>query len=309
MSDPAKGIPDLNGKVVVVTGGNAGLGAETVRKLAAADPKCIYVCARTPSKAEALITEIQREHPSANIKPIKLDLSSFESVKSGAAEILRSTDRTDLLFLNAGVSGTAPALTEEGYEWQFGVNHLAHALFAQLLMPLLLKTASKPEGDVRIATVASTAAKLFAPKTGFLADDVKTDMSSYGAMTRYGQSKLANILFAKKLAQLYPSVTSVSVHPGLVKTENYSKGDGVGLFKYVWSAMLTLTGLAAEEGAKAQLWAATAKGVKSGKFYVPVGKVEDSIKLVGDQKLVDEVWDWTNKELLAHGAPGWPADK
>lgn len=232
----------------------------------------------------------------------------MQSAKAAAIEISKSTDRLDLLFLNAGVSITAPELTKEGYEWQFGVNYLAHASFTQHLMPLLLKTAHfSPQSDVRIITVASEAAKLFAPKTGFVLDEVKTDMSSYSGMTRYGQSKLANILFTKKLAQLYPSVTSVSIHPGLVRTENEGKGNGAGWwFKPVWKALLLFTGISVQEGAKTQLWAATAEGVESGRFYMPVGKEDAGGAFGRDQGKIDELWSWTEKELAVHGGTGWP---
>ncbi|KAF2170395.1 hypothetical protein M409DRAFT_64151 [Zasmidium cellare ATCC 36951] len=305
--NPARDIPDLSGKVIVVTGGNAGLGAETIRELAKHNPKCIYLCARTPSKAEAFISEIKTSTPSANIKPIHFDLASLQSAKTAANEIFSSTTRLDLLYLNAGVSAAAPDLTKEGYEWHMGVNHLAHAMFAQILMPLLQKTAStEPNSDVRIITVASEAAKVFAPKEGIIFPQLKTDMSSSTGIARYGQSKLANILFAKKLAQLYPDIKSIPIHPGLVNTENYSKGTGAGWFKLIWKPLLMFTGLTAEDGAKTQLWAGTAGEAKTGVFYIPVGKEDAGGKFGGDQGLIYELWRWTEGELKANGGVGWP---
>ncbi|KAK6414483.1 hypothetical protein LTR95_017720, partial [Oleoguttula sp. CCFEE 5521] len=116
-------VPDLAGKVIVITGGNAGLGAETVRKLAAKNPAQIFLCARTMSKAEALITEIKQQHSSVNITPININQASLKSVRAGAETILAQTSRIDLLYLNAGVAFVTPALTEDGYEEEFGVNH------------------------------------------------------------------------------------------------------------------------------------------------------------------------------------------
>jgi NAD(P)-dependent dehydrogenase (short-subunit alcohol dehydrogenase family) len=275
-----------------------------VRRLAAKNPKKIFLCARTPSKAQAVIDEIKALN--GVIQAVKYDLSSLESTRSAAAEILASTDRLDLLFLNAGVSGLAPALTEEGYEWQFGVNYVSHALFAQLLLPLLLETAAQPNSDVRIITVASEAAKVFPPKAGILLDQVKTDLSSISGMARYGQSKLANLLLSNKLAQVYPSITSIAVHPGMVNTENFSKADGAGWFTYFWQLLLVTTGVTTEEGAKTQLWAATSKDAKTGKFYFPIGKEDDGGKYGKDQKKADELWSWTTKELAAQGGSGWP---
>lgn len=94
--------------------GNAGLGAETIRALAQHNPECIYLCARTPSKAEAFISEIRSSITSTNIKPIHFDLASLQSAKAAANEILKSADRLDLLYLNAGVSAAAADLTKEG---------------------------------------------------------------------------------------------------------------------------------------------------------------------------------------------------
>lgn len=276
-----------------------------MRRLAARNPRCIYLCARSASKAQALISDIHTQYPSAIIKPVSLELSSLQSAKSAAATITESTDRLDILFLHAGVSVTAPALTKDGYEWQFGVNYVAHAYFAQRLMPLLLQTA-KAGGDVRIVHTASEAAKAFAPKGGLVLSDSKTDMAGYSGTERYGQSKLANILFAKKLAQLYPSLTSTALHPGLVRSENYSKGDGAGWFKPLWRIMLLLTGVSVEEGAKGQLWAATAPNVRSGQFYMPGAKEDDGGKYGNDQSKIDELWLWTEKEIAAHGGGDWP---
>lgn len=108
--DPARDIPDLSGKVIVVTGGNAGIGAETIRQLAGHKAKCIYLCARTPSKAEAAIASIREQHPKANIKAIQLDLSSLESSRTAAKQIIDDTERLDILILNAGIAATPPGI-------------------------------------------------------------------------------------------------------------------------------------------------------------------------------------------------------
>lgn len=118
--DPAKDIPDLSGKVILVTGGNAGLGSATVRALAARNPSCTYLCARKVSDGEEVVKSIRDEHPKANIVVLQLDLSSFDSIKKCAADFNSRSDRLDLLFLNAGISGLPPGTTEEGYEIQFG---------------------------------------------------------------------------------------------------------------------------------------------------------------------------------------------
>lgn len=322
--NPNTEIPDLAGKVVVVTGGafksllkyrifanklpgNAGLGAETIRRLAEHNPNRIFLCARTPAKAEELISDIQKQKSFVHIETVLFDLSSLESAKAAAKTILSRTERLDLLFLNAGVSGTSPELTKDGYEWQFGVNYLAHVLFAQMLMPIMLRTSRVEKSDVRVISVASEAAKMFAPSEGLVLKDVRTDMRSYGGMTRYGHSKLANILFAKRLAQLYPSIKSIALHPGLVKSENQSKATDAGWFGYLWKPLLIFTGVTVEEGTKNQLWAATSKDAQSGKFYLPIGKEDEGGKYGSDHNAMHELWNWTERELATHGSPGWPA--
>ena len=309
--DPSNDIPDLGGKVALVTGGNAGIGSATVRALAEHNPACIYLCARRVSSGEEVVRSIHEQHPNANIRVLELDLNSFDSVNKCAEEFSRLSDRLDLLFLNAGVSAEKASLTQEGYEHQFGINHMGHALLTQLLMPTLLKTQRQNEdADVRIIAVSSIGGHSFVPKTGLALDQMKTDGSSLATMTRYGHSKLANILFAKRLAQLYPSILSTSCHPGLVKSEIWGKAGGAKLMSWLISPVVWAAGISTDDGAKTLLWCATApKGngaVENGKFYIPIGKEKEDNRHASDPKLADELWQWTSKELEAHGGPGWP---
>ncbi|KAK5725946.1 hypothetical protein LTR15_004136 [Elasticomyces elasticus] len=311
----AKDIPSLEEKVILITGGNAGIGASTVRALALHQPTCIYLCARKISAAEALIQSIHETSPKANIVPLQLDLSSFDSIRRCADEFNQQSDRLDILFLNAGICATPPALTNEGYESQFGVNHVGHALLTQLLIPKMLRTQQDhPKADVRIHCTSSMGGVVFVPATGLdLQQMDKADAFSHG-MVRYGHSKLCNIIFARKLAQIYPSINTTSSHPGTVKSDIWGKA----YEEHKWLSRLLapvvwMTGVSTDEGAKTQLWcttAATGKGdglVENGKFYVPTGKLSDDNKNQKNQALADELWEWTSKELAKHGAPGWPA--
>jgi len=259
-----------------------------------------------------LISDIKSSYPNAkiNIITIKLDLSSLESTKAAAEAIISQTSRLDILINNAGIAMTAPSLTKDGYETQFGVNYVGHTLFTQLLLPLMLRTAATaPPNSVRIVNVSSQAhARSVA--NGLALDDAKTDMSSYHTATRYGHSKTANILFAQKLAQLYPSITSVSLHPGFVVTEiNTGKGGGSFWFSLLIRNIVQWVGLSVEDGTKTQLWASVAPEVESGKYYEPIGVVKAGSKWVQDEKKREELWQWTEKELKAHGGPGWPESK
>lgn len=251
-----------------------------------------------------------KESTGVIVMPVETDLNDLTGVKSAAEAILAATSTIDVLFLNAGISMMSPDVTKQGYEHQFGVNHMGHALFTQLLMPRMLQTASiRPHRSVRIIVLSSEAHPK-APKAGILFDELKTDMTSTGAQALYGQSKLANILFAKKLAELYPSIVTVSLHPGVVHTEIVGKANGIPFpMSLMVAPFMWLMGVTVQEGAKTQLWASTAGDVKSGQYYVPLGKESKGSVKANDEKLRDELWEWTNKELEAHGGLGWPAAK
>ncbi|KAK4505185.1 hypothetical protein PRZ48_003148 [Zasmidium cellare] len=306
--DPEKDIPDLSGKAALVTGGNAGIGAGFVRALAAHNPENIYLCARTQSSADATAQAVKEKHPKANITIVTLDLNSFDSVKKCAAEITAKAPRLDYLFLNAGISATSPALTKEGYETEFGINHMGHALFLQLLMPTVLATKKNhPDADVRITLTSSIAARQLSPKTLVLSQ-MQTPAEKLHPMARYGHSKLANVLFARKLATLYPSITTTSHHPGTVKSEIWGKATDLKLLVALFSPVVWLTGVDTDVGAETGLWcvfAGRGKGkVESGKYYEPVGQEVSNERF--NEKNAEELWEWTNGELEKHGGKGWP---
>lgn len=127
-------------------------------------------------------------------------------------------------------------------------------------------------------------------------------------MYRYGHSKLANLLFAQKLAQVYPSVISTSHHPGTVKSEIWDKADGMKTLARISKPFTTMFAVDCDDGAKSGLWCAFTDGskVQNGKYYEPVGKAYERNQYVKDQKLTDELWEWTTRELAEHGGPGWP---
>ncbi|KAF2165276.1 hypothetical protein M409DRAFT_24658 [Zasmidium cellare ATCC 36951] len=305
--DPAKDIPDLSGKIALVTGGNAGIGAGFVRALAAHNPDSIYLCARTQSSADATAKAVKEKHPKATIDIFSLDLNSLDSVKKCAAEITAKAPRLDYIFLNAGISATSPAVTKEGYETQFGINHIGHALFLQLLMPTILSTKKHhPDADIRILLTSSLAARNFSPKTGLVLPQMKSSASTLHPMARYGHSKLANVLFARKLATLYPSITTTSHHPGTVKSEIWGKATDLKILAAVFSPVVWLTGVDTDVGAETGLWTAFVEKarVRNGAYYEPVGKEVGSEKF--SDRSADELWEWTNKELEGHGAKGWP---
>ena len=192
----------------------------------------------------------------------------------------------------------APAgLTHDGYEVQFGVNHLAHALLIKLLMPVLEQTAER-EGDARIVSLTSLGMKM-PPLGGIVFEDLRTTQE-YGmasAWYRYGQSKLANVLYATELARRYPAVISVSVHPGVINTGLVSN------LGFLNRCLVYVTNIgrmiSPEQGVYNPCWAATTKkeDVLNGAYYEPVGKLGEHTKESSSEELAKELWEWTHKQL------------
>ena len=290
--------------------GNAGLGKTSVEHLCQHNPTRVYLAARSKAKFDLAIAEIQATLPegktTSNIEYLEIDLSSLSSVGSAAKKVLAENERLDILMNNAGVLAT-PGLTSDGFELQFGTNHIGHMYFTLLLLPLLVKTSSQGQNDVRIINLSSLAHKSAPPRGILLEDDdgakLKTTMKEYALFTRYGQSKLANILFTTQLAKRYPHILSVAIHPGAVSTNI-----GSSVVQSTW--LLTLVRKLVDpllkrsnDGVKNQLWAATAKKdlIQNGKYYEPVGSLGGDSALAKNEKLSGELWDWTVKVLEAGG--------
>jgi NAD(P)-dependent dehydrogenase (short-subunit alcohol dehydrogenase family) len=199
--------------------------------------------------------------------------------------------------------GLPPALTADGYELQFGTNHVGHALLTKILLPTMLSTAKLPDTDVRVVFLSSKGFQGH-PVGGIIFKDLKTtqDYRFMGRWARYGQSKLANILYASELARKYPEsgITFLSIHPGVFNT---------GLIKHLpWAQRAFIwVGNAGQvkdekvegEGAWNTCWAATGKkeGVVNGGFYFPVGVKGEKWRENENEELAGELYEWTEKEL------------
>ncbi|KAK1045124.1 hypothetical protein LTS16_006673 [Friedmanniomyces endolithicus] len=322
--DPSKDIPTLAGKVVLVTGGNAGLGKETVLQLAKHEPKEIFLAARTRSKAEAAIAEIKVAIPKVNITFLELELSSFASVKQAAKDFQARSDRLDILINNAGVAALSYSTTKDGFEIQFGTNHMGHALLTQLLLPTLLETAELPDADVRVINVSSKG-HMFAPPSGIVYEQAA--LEKLEPLGRYGHSKLANILHARELQRRHPSITATAVHPGgkivridyrgrylwlmlfatVIITDIYETYSKTSLaMRYLAPVVKAVASYGilpdvydVAGGALTQLWAATAsrEKVRSNYYWTPVGVKNAGTKFAQDADLAAQLWEWTTKEI------------
>lgn len=203
---------------------------------------------------------------------------------------------------NAGIMATPLAMTEEGYESQFGTNHIGHALLVKELLPVLLSTAQEEGSDVRIVNLTSEGHNLAPRPQGIMFDMAK--LKEYGPWARYGQSKLANILYTKELAKRYPSITSVAIHPGVIKTDLYLPNqENSMILRYGLKLVGPLFMADVPTGTLNQLWAAVGKKdeVISGNYYTPVGKSSKGSAWAQKSDLARELWDWTEKELSSKG--------
>ncbi|KAH7119643.1 hypothetical protein B0J11DRAFT_65405 [Dendryphion nanum] len=297
--NPATEIPSLASKVILITGANSGIGKQTALDLSKHDPAQIWVAARSALSGQAAVDEIKTGAPEVDVRLVQLDLTSFESIKSAAREILEGTKRLDILILNAGIMGGEPGVTQDGYEKQFGTNHVGHALLLKLLTPLLLKTAEDTKTKPRVVALTSSGHKNVLPDGGIAFDTLKTSQLDISGISKYTQSKLANVVYARQFAAHYPEIISVAIHPGEILTGLFSKGGSGGgaEVEYLAKQIAPKVGVPVTEGAKNSLWAATAEGPESGRYYEPVGVPGKGSELSNDGEFGKKLWEWTEKEL------------
>jgi len=216
----------MQGKTVVVTGGNSGIGFETATALATMGAR-VLVTARNADKGRAAVAAIaQRAGGDAQVQLVVFDLADLCSVRRGAAEILEQAPRLDVLVNNAGLVLSERAETVDGFEATLATNHLGPFLLTNLLLDRIRVSA-----PARIVNVASTAHN--AARKGMPFDDLQSE-EKYATMRVYGQSKLANILFTLELARRLEGsgVTANSLHPGTVRTGYGADGDARGLLAF-----------------------------------------------------------------------------
>jgi retinol dehydrogenase-11 len=283
---------DLTGKVAVVTGGNSGIGFETVKALASARCKVILAC-RDLRAGQAAKEELYRWRPVAafmdRVSIEVLDLSDLASVKDFAGRV----DEVDLLILNAGtMSLEQKEFTVDGFEKHMGVNHFGHAYLTRLLQPKLRGTAEAPSRVVVVASSAHSMASKDWTAENLDLDFETIELSPWDA---YCHSKLANILFAKGLAKRLPeTVAAVSLHPGLIETT--SSGGILGFLEDKFVANQTLP-----QAAATTVWAAVTPAIAEIRGeYLDNCAVATNLSDQGkDDELADAFWDATEARLDA----------
>jgi len=201
----------LDGKIVVITGANTGIGKCTAMDLSKRGAKIVMLC-RNLEKAEEAADEI-RKATEGEVVVHKLDLASLASVRECAEQLGNSLEKIDILINNAGIMACPEMRTKEGFEMQIGTNHFGHFLLTNLLMPLLKKAAPTAR-IINVSSLAHTRGRM-------QWDDINWEKTPYSAVEAYGQSKLANVLFTKELARKGEGsgVNAYALHPGVINTE------------------------------------------------------------------------------------------
>lgn len=262
-----KDIMDQKDRVVIVTGGNSGVGYEAGLVLARKNA-CVILAVRNLDKGEKAAGTIRQLYPAAEVKVMVLDLADLKSVRDFAEAFLASYDRLDILINNAGVMALPEVRTVDGFEMQFGANHLGHFALTGLLLPALKKTPG-----ARVVTVSSGA---------HAAGDIHFDdlqwRKRYERWGAYAQSKLANLLFAYEVQRRFASADvnaiSVACHPGYAATNLQFAGPQMeGSVTKLWmmSAGNFLFAQSQEMGALPTLFAAVSPQVNGGDYIGPAG--------------------------------------
>jgi NAD(P)-dependent dehydrogenase (short-subunit alcohol dehydrogenase family) len=292
-------IPNLERRTAVVTGANGALGYETAITLAAAGAHVI-MAARDQAKAQAAKTNIEALHPQASLEIVELDLGNLESVALAANAIAVNHRKLDILINNAGLMVMPERKTVDGFEMQFGVNHLGHWAMTAQLMPLLLVTAGS-----RVVTVTSTARHIC-----FKLNEKNPHLEGeYRPWKAYGQAKLANYHFGiglqRKLSEAGVSTMSLVAHPGLsntnLQTHTVSEGVGGKLGSF-FHQVTEVSGMPPAKGVRPLLRAATEPGIKGGTLFAPrfmnsgpAVKVPVTRRL-GMGRSIDRLWRVSERE-------------
>ena len=277
-------MPDQSGRVAVVTGANSGLGFVTARELARHGAKVVLAC-RDEVRGREAVARVIADVPNADVELRRLDMADLASIRAVADGIQASYPAVDLLVNNAGVMAIPRRETADGFEMQLGTNHLGHFALTGLLLPLMVN-----QPGARVVTVSSAGHKI-----GSLNFDDLMHERSYHRWKVYGDSKLANLLFAfelqRRLSAADSPLISVAAHPGTAATNLVKPGsEGNRLKQTFMTAGVRLIGQSEAQGALPQLYAATSPEVRGGEYFGPSGLAEQRgyPKLVGSSSASKE---------------------
>jgi len=283
---------DLKGQVTIVTGSNTGIGKETARVLASMGATVILAC-RDEAKTAVVVEELRKETENKNIVFIKLDLTDLKSIKDFVLEFKRRYQTLNILINNAGVMAIPDRrLTKDGFEMQFGTNHIGHFYLTTLLIDVLKKSA--PSRVINLSSMAYSYGKMNW-------EDLNYE-KGYNLSTAYSQSKLANVLFTKELQRRYGNqgIKSVSIHPGVVVTEltRYMTENAFLKYtmKYLGNHVMRFFGKTPLEGAQTSLYCALEDFDKlEGGAYYKDCKVVKETKQARNEENWKKLWEMSEK--------------
>lgn len=270
----------LDGKTVVITGANTGIGKETAIDLAKRGAKVIIAC-RDMEKGETALKEVIEKSANENVTCMKLDLSDSKSIREFADNINKGEEKLNILINNAGVMVCPYGKTADGFEMQIGVNHMGHFLLTYLLLDLIKKSA-----PARIINVSSMAHSFGSINL----DDINSE-KSYDKQRAYAQSKLANVLFTRSLAKRLQGtgVTTYSLHPGVVQTDLWRHLNGPQQFVMKVVSPFTKS---STEGAQTTIYCAVEPSLEneSGGYYSDCAPAKCSSK-AQDDDTAQKLWE------------------
>lgn len=285
----------MDGKTVVVTGANSGIGLATAAALAAAGARTVLT-ARDPAKGAAAAKEVAARTGNDQVTAVTFDLASLASVRRGAEDLLAQCDRIDVLVNNAGLVLSQRRESADGYEMTFAVNHLGPFLLTNLLLDRL-----RAGAPTRVVTVASTAHNQ--ARHGMPFDDLQSTRA-YRGMKVYGESKLANILFTTELARRLEGteVTANCLHPGTVATGYGRDGDSTGFLAFGLKVIKPFV-LTPEKGARTSVYLASSPAVAgvTGRYFVKC-RPKAPTRAAQDPEAARRLWEVSEQLVAAAGA-------
>ncbi|TFK40855.1 NAD(P)-binding protein [Crucibulum laeve] len=288
-------IPDLTGKIIIVTGSNTGVGKETAKALLLHNAK-VYIACRSQIKAEEAILDLE-QHTGKKALFLNLDLGDLKSIKTAAEEFLSRETELHVLFNNAGVFiPPVELITTQGYDLQFGTNTLGHFYFTKLLIPVLLSTAkSNPRGAVRVVNTASIGHYLW----GDLDFNTFKDTPARRKMTPlalYAQSKFGNVVFSNEMARRYgdQGIISMSVNPGNLRSDiqRHVSKTKASLVDFIFYYPVAY-------GALTQLWGGTSlEGAEfNGEYLFPWARMGAARVETKDPQIGKALWQWFEEQV------------
>lgn len=283
----------MQDKTVLITGGNAGIGKSTAMQLSEMGAEVILAC-RSRARGEAAVQDIMRRTGNNKVSVIHCNLANFDSIRQAAGVYTTKYDRLDVLINNAGVFTTDLKRTEQGFELQFGVNHLGHFLLTKLLLPSL-KSSLRP----RVVNVSSNSH--YRGDIDFNNLRGQKGAASYSGMQAYSQSKLANVLFTREMARRHPQIDCNALHPGTVRTR-FANKDSKWYVSLGWTLLKPFM-IPKKKGAETSVYLASSPAIEgvSGQYFDDKQRRRNPSEKAQNDDLARKLWNVSEQFVGEYG--------